>query len=106
MTGGRELQHHDRQRVPEHVVDVTRDALPLVERGLIGDHGTGARQLVASEAEPVAELAEPPPERESHHPVLPAPVGATEGGDDGRHGDGCHPAHEHDPPARLGQREV
>ena len=40
MTGRGELQHHDRERVAEHVVHIARDALPLVERGLIGDQGT------------------------------------------------------------------
>ena len=84
MTSRGELQHHDRERVPEHVVDIARDPLTLVERRLIGDQGTRAGELVSGKPEAIAELAETPAEAEPHHPVLPAPVGPVEHGHDHR----------------------
>ena len=101
MSGRRQLQHHDREGVPEHVVEVAGDALPLAERRPVGDQGTGAGELVAGEAEPIAELPEPPAEGEPHHPVLPAPLGVARGRDDAGHGDGRNCADVHDHAARL-----
>ena len=79
MPGRRQLQHHDREGVAEHVVDVPSDALALAERRPVGDESVGAGELVTGEAKPIAELTEPPAEREPHHPVRPSPFDVARG---------------------------